>query len=433
MTFTTELANKLVENYDKLARRYKIYAYGEEVNSISKITYYIESDENARDTLRAAFTLLNTVISLYNPETAYEDITKIVTTTMEGILFGEIKSIQQLKTKLTEIGCPVAVVPIMEMGNFKVGNFCNKFGTKYFVIQHTSEKGADIFTVDILDDKAKLHSTPELSPFLELATSGNMEQLLIGVVTEALNEYKQEQAQDSEHEVVKVEETTPDTKSDEAIEPSEQIEVKKKAFRDGFNYCCKGLKYLTQGNLESAIDYFTNAIKCNNNYAPAYFFRARSYWRKEKIDCAIEDMIRALNIAEQDSSAFTMLEDLHLADVYFDLGLLYSEINELEKAAEYYQKAQPLLKELSVFSSKRKSDYQKLKMLIMSNYARIQKKVARQVIKQVIKLSKKTIQVAKKLTKQVIKLAKKVIKLFKKQVTALYANIIKHLEDSKET
>lgn len=59
------------------------------------------------------------------------------------------------------------------------------------------------------------------------------------------------------------------------------------------------------------------------------------------------------------------------------------------------------------------------------------KKVARQVIKQIIKLSKKTIQVGMKLTKQVIKLAKKIIKLFRKQVIALCANVIKHLEDSK--
>ena len=57
------------------------------------------------------------------------------------------------------------------------------------------------------------------------------------------------------------------------------------------------------------------------------------------------------------------------------------------------------------------------------------KKVAKQVIKQVIKLSIKTIQVAKTLTKQLIKLAKKVIKLVKKQLIALCISIIKHLED----
>jgi tetratricopeptide (TPR) repeat protein len=149
-------------------------------------------------------------------------------------------------------------------------------------------------------------------------------------------------------------------------------EVRSSGSEDCIPLYDEGLEYFTQGDLDSAIAYFTNAIKCNNNYAPAYFFRARSYWRKEKIDCAIEDMIRALNIAEQDSSAFTMLEDLHLADVYFDLGLLYGEINELKKAARHFQKARPLLERLSVSSSKRKTDYQKLEMLIMCNYARIQ-------------------------------------------------------------
>ena len=139
----------------------------------------------------------------------------------------------------------------------------------------------------------------------------------------------------------------------------------------------KGLLHFNQEDLDSAIAYFTNAIKCYNNYAPAYFFRARSYWRKKNIDLAIDDMMRALNIAEQDSSAFATVEDLHLADIYFDLGLLHSEINELEKAKEYYTIAQSFLKKLSVSSSKRKSDYQRLEMCMMANSARIQNEYLR--------------------------------------------------------
>ena len=68
---------------------------------------------------------------------------------------------------------------------------------------------------------------------------------------------------------------------------------------------------------------------------------------------------------------------MHLADIYFDLGLLHSEINELEKAKEYYTIAQSFLKKLSVSSSKRKSDYQRLEMCMMANSARIQNEYLR--------------------------------------------------------
>lgn len=134
------------------------------------------------------------------------------------------------------------------------------------------------------------------------------------------------------------------------------VSVKENAAKDYIPLYDKGLGYFTQGDFDNAIDCFTNAIKCNDNYAPAYFFRGKSYWRIKKIDCAIDDMMRVLRIAEQDSSTLTTIYDLHLADVYlvdvyFNLGLLHSEINELEKAAEYYHKAQPISKQKEQSSS----------------------------------------------------------------------------------
>jgi tetratricopeptide (TPR) repeat protein len=76
-----------------------------------------------------------------------------------------------------------------------------------------------------------------------------------------------------------------------------------------------GMIFVKSGNYEDAIEQFTNSLKINPSYVPAYIERSRAFEATSNLQNALEDMNRAL-VFEQ--SKFELYEDA--ARLNFTLG-----------------------------------------------------------------------------------------------------------------
>ncbi len=88
-----------------------------------------------------------------------------------------------------------------------------------------------------------------------------------------------------------------------------------------------GTKLYAEGNVNGAIDMYTQAIGIDSSYADAYYYRAKIYYKNAKYDQAIPDF----------ESAITY--DRSNPKIYVDFGRLYNKLDNYEKAVEYLSKA----------------------------------------------------------------------------------------------
>ena len=71
------------------------------------------------------------------------------------------------------------------------------------------------------------------------------------------------------------------------------------------SYYKTGLARLQKGAHETAVDYFTEAIRINPRYAAAYSSRACAYAARGKYDAAIEDFSAVIRIEPRNPAAYS--------------------------------------------------------------------------------------------------------------------------------
>ncbi|NIS79510.1 MAG: tetratricopeptide repeat protein [Anaerolineales bacterium] len=130
---------------------------------------------------------------------------------------------------------------------------------------------------------------------------------------------------------------------------------------DAVNHFNRGVDYQEQGQLDLAIEAYTEAIAINPDFADAYLNRGVAYSEKGDFDQAIVDYNKAIEINPQFADAYSnrgvayavtgqydqALVDLDkaieldasLARTYFVRGALYSDLGEREKAMTDIEKA----------------------------------------------------------------------------------------------
>lgn len=127
-------------------------------------------------------------------------------------------------------------------------------------------------------------------------------------------------------------------------------------------YLMRGDLYESSGELLLALPDYNEAIRLKDDYAEAYFYRARYYWDRGKFDLARTDFQKLMELSPNESkhvleyatflqSQEQYAEALKLAmkavrlggedlnAVYRRCGSIYLEMNEFEKAIEQYQNA----------------------------------------------------------------------------------------------
>lgn len=92
-------------------------------------------------------------------------------------------------------------------------------------------------------------------------------------------------------------------------------------------YSLRGSAYTRQGDLDLAIDDFTNAIRRDSRSLPAYYNRGNAYIAQEKFDQAIADF----------SSAISLQPDHALS--YNNRGSAYLAKGEIDRAIAEFDKA----------------------------------------------------------------------------------------------
>ena len=82
----------------------------------------------------------------------------------------------------------------------------------------------------------------------------------------------------------------------------------------------QGIEYRRQGNNDSAMEEFTNAIELDPEYYFAYYNRALVYYQSGKLESSLADYTKAI--------------ELHPDNAYwtFERGFLYLELGDREKA-----------------------------------------------------------------------------------------------------
>lgn len=127
------------------------------------------------------------------------------------------------------------------------------------------------------------------------------------------------------------------------------------------NYFNRGVDYQEQGQLDLAIEEYTEAIAVNPDFADAYFNRGVAYFEKGDFDQAIADYSKAIESNPQFADAYAnrgvayavtgqydqALVDLDkaieldtdLARTHFVRGALYSDLGERDKSIADLEKA----------------------------------------------------------------------------------------------
>jgi tetratricopeptide (TPR) repeat protein len=126
-------------------------------------------------------------------------------------------------------------------------------------------------------------------------------------------------------------------------------------------YYNRGVVYQQQGQLDLAIDEYTQAIALNPQFSEAYYNRGNAYYDKGDLDRAIADFDQAIEFDPQDAEAYynrglayaskgrydQALSDLskcieinaRYAGAYYLRGVAYAEVGEQEKAISDMERA----------------------------------------------------------------------------------------------
>jgi len=97
--------------------------------------------------------------------------------------------------------------------------------------------------------------------------------------------------------------------------------------KTGVPFMKQGLICEDKGMFEEAISSFTEAISLTGDDPDAYYFRARVYYKMDKLDEAEKDVCAALKTARNDSTCFYLR------------GRIYEDKKELGKALYDYSRA----------------------------------------------------------------------------------------------
>jgi tetratricopeptide (TPR) repeat protein len=89
----------------------------------------------------------------------------------------------------------------------------------------------------------------------------------------------------------------------------------------------RGTIYFGQGNLEQAIDNYSNAIRLKPDDVEAYFHRGLAHQRVKKYQEAIQDYTKTIQLNPKDQNA------------YANMGVCYRQIKEIEKSLQNFNRA----------------------------------------------------------------------------------------------
>ena len=91
------------------------------------------------------------------------------------------------------------------------------------------------------------------------------------------------------------------------------------------NFFNEGVKRLEQGDLEAAIENFTQVIMLNPNYASAYANRGIAYSRLQEYNKALVDYNQYIQL------------NPNSAEAYYNRATLYDKLGDYQKAIDDYE------------------------------------------------------------------------------------------------
>ena len=92
-------------------------------------------------------------------------------------------------------------------------------------------------------------------------------------------------------------------------------------------YINRGVAYFHNGEVDKAIDDYNKAIELNSDLAVAYYYRGLAYAKKGEVDPAIEDFTKAIGL------------NPGYFEAYNDLGTIYLRKRDLDPAINAFNKA----------------------------------------------------------------------------------------------
>ncbi|MGJ4754337.1 tetratricopeptide repeat protein [Leptospira kmetyi] len=86
-----------------------------------------------------------------------------------------------------------------------------------------------------------------------------------------------------------------------------------------------GVAFLTMGKCQEAIPYFVRATELDSKYVRGFYNEGVCYQNLQKNEEAVRAYKKALNLTE-------------VPEIHFNLGIVYTRLNDKKKAIEHYQK-----------------------------------------------------------------------------------------------
>lgn len=109
--------------------------------------------------------------------------------------------------------------------------------------------------------------------------------------------------------------------------------------KKGRNELIEGKKYTRQSNFEKALKKFSQAIEKDPAYWKAYFYRGIIYQEFSKIDLAISDLSKALELIPKIEKWYSKLPHDKWAEIYVMRGRLYHRETKYDSAIADFDKA----------------------------------------------------------------------------------------------
>jgi tetratricopeptide (TPR) repeat protein len=112
-----------------------------------------------------------------------------------------------------------------------------------------------------------------------------------------------------------------------AAKPASYVEGAKSTHKTAGAFLDRGITLLNQGEYDSAIADFTEALRLDPNFESAYFQRGNAYYYNKDYDRAIADYTQAIRL------------DPNLAAAYYNRGIAYYDKGDYDRAIADYNQA----------------------------------------------------------------------------------------------